>query len=128
MQWSNIPEVGFTDPGVETWLPINNNYDIVNVDDEMGDPDSHYNLYKNVMELRKTEPTFELGVTITNSQGNVLIIGRVQNENFYPVYVTILNMDPVEAEINISGLFHPSHEVGIVLISSTGSSGSHPPG
>jgi len=57
MQWSNQPNAGFSPEGVKTWLPVNPNYaDGINVSDQLSDPASHLNFYKQLIALRKSAP------------------------------------------------------------------------
>jgi alpha-glucosidase len=59
MQWDNSPNAGFTT--VEPWLPVADDYNVINVAAEQQDPDSLLNLYKKLIVLRKTIPALELG-------------------------------------------------------------------
>ena len=56
MQWNSGPNAGFSKPGVKTWLPIPNNFITVNVKDEVQDPNSMLNWYKQMIALRKSSP------------------------------------------------------------------------
>jgi len=51
MQWTNAPGAGFSDPGVEPWLPYGDvaNY---NVDDQRDDPDSMLTFTRDLIRLR----------------------------------------------------------------------------
>ena len=49
MQWSGAQKnAGFSNSD-KTWLPINPNYVNVNVESEKLDPNSHLNIYKNLI-------------------------------------------------------------------------------
>ena len=50
--WDSTPNAGFTQIGVEPWLPIGSDYTRVNVAAQMDDPNSIYNLYKNLIAAR----------------------------------------------------------------------------
>jgi len=57
MQWENTPNGGFSPDTVQTWLPVNPNYSAgVNVADQLGDPGSILNFYKQVLAVRKNTP------------------------------------------------------------------------
>ena len=54
MQWSNKPNGGFSPDEVDTWLPVNPNYkDGINVRDQLHNPDSLLNYYKQLLRVRK---------------------------------------------------------------------------
>jgi glycosidase len=61
MQWSGAPGAGFTDAGVDTWLPINANHVTRNVADERDDPASLLNWYTELLALRKETPALRAG-------------------------------------------------------------------
>ncbi len=52
MQWSDDANAGFSDLGVETWLPVHDNYLTLNVEAQEGEPASHLNIYKALASLR----------------------------------------------------------------------------
>jgi alpha-glucosidase len=52
MQWSAAENAGFTS-GARTWLPVNPNYERVNVADEQADPASLLNTFRALLGLRK---------------------------------------------------------------------------
>jgi oligo-1,6-glucosidase len=54
MQWSNEPHAGFTTG--HPWLAANPNYPSINAADERDDPDSVFHYYRQLIELRHTEP------------------------------------------------------------------------
>ncbi len=57
MQWANQVNAGFCPPGIIPWLPVNPNYiEGVNVADQVDDPDSLFNFYRNYLRLRKANP------------------------------------------------------------------------
>ncbi|HSM71483.1 MAG TPA: alpha-glucosidase [Anaerolineales bacterium] len=57
MQWSNKPNGGFSPEGVETWLPVNPNYKKgINVNDQLHNPNSLLNYYKQLLRVRRNSP------------------------------------------------------------------------
>ncbi len=60
MQWSDDANAGFSDPGAETWLPVNSNYQEVNVEAEQGDPSSHLAVYRATARLRRDAAGFQV--------------------------------------------------------------------
>ncbi|HEY9076809.1 MAG TPA: alpha-amylase family glycosyl hydrolase [Anaerolineaceae bacterium] len=62
MQWCNAPNAGFSPAGVQTWLPVNPNYQAgVNVEDQLKDQDSLLNFYKRMLRLRRNTPALVEG-------------------------------------------------------------------
>ncbi len=53
MQWDASPNAGFAAPGVETWLPVGENYREVNVAAQREDPASILSLYRRLLALRR---------------------------------------------------------------------------
>lgn len=61
MQWNaSSDKAGFTS-GDSTWLGVNPNYVDINVDTQVGDPDSILSFYKQLIRLRKDQPVFVYG-------------------------------------------------------------------
>lgn len=61
-QWSKAANAGFCPPGVRPWLPINPNYaEGVNVEEQLGNPDSLLNFYKHIIHVRKTTQALVTG-------------------------------------------------------------------
>ncbi len=62
LQWRNAPNGGFSPPGVETWLPVNPNYaEGINVAEQLDDPKSLLNFYKEMLNMRKRTPALIAG-------------------------------------------------------------------
>lgn len=58
MQWKDAPQAGFTS---ETpWLKVNDNYPVINVEKEEGQPDSVLHYYRELIALRKSPEYREL--------------------------------------------------------------------
>lgn len=51
MQWSKETNSGFSD--VEPWLEVNNNYQKINVENDLNDSDSIFRYYQRLIQLRK---------------------------------------------------------------------------
>jgi len=58
VQWTGDAgtSAGFTDEGVEPWMRVNENFSSINVESQVGDPDSVLGMWKRMIALRKTEP------------------------------------------------------------------------
>ena len=62
MQWANAANGGFSTEGVITWLPLNPNYaDGINVADQLSDPTSLLNMYREMLRVRRQTPALIAG-------------------------------------------------------------------
>ncbi len=59
MQWRDATHAGFSD--TEPWLPVHRNYPDRNVEQQLSDPDSLLNFFKQLIQVRKTEPALQRG-------------------------------------------------------------------
>ena len=59
MQWSPEKNAGFTTG--TPWLPVNRNYLLINAADQVSDPDSVYNYYRQLISLRHTHDVIVYG-------------------------------------------------------------------
>ncbi|KAI8123736.1 Maltase A3 [Lucilia cuprina] len=116
-QWSDEPFAGFT-KGSSTWLPVADNYKLVNVKRERGISQSHLNIYKQLQELRR-EPTFQqgLGEVKALSEG-VLAIKRSLGGS--PSYVILLNLGKNVESFNLNNFFYGlSSQLQYALVTDT---------
>ena len=58
MQWKDAPQAGFT--AGTPWLKVNDNYPVINVEKEEGQPDSVLHYYRKLIALRKSGEYREL--------------------------------------------------------------------
>jgi alpha-glucosidase len=61
MQWDSKPNAGFTDPGVTPWLPLAYDYRSRNVSRQETDPASKLHLFRALTNLRRIEPSLNVG-------------------------------------------------------------------
>jgi len=62
MQWDASPHAGFSASAAKSpWLPLANNYTQVNVESQLKDEKSFLNLFRSLMDYRKTSPALKLG-------------------------------------------------------------------
>jgi Glycosidases len=59
MQWDATPYAGFS--SVEPWLPVAAGFETANVERERRDPTSIYNLYRQLIALRRRSPALLIG-------------------------------------------------------------------
>ncbi len=59
MQWSDAPQAGFTTG--TPWIRVNPNYPLINVEQDLADPDSIFHYYQALIRLRRAEPVVVYG-------------------------------------------------------------------
>jgi len=82
MQWDGSSQAGFsTNP--HTWLPVASDYKTVNVASEEKDPHSQFNWFRQLIELRRTNPALHNGkeFMLDNKNANVLSFARVSGSD-----------------------------------------------
>jgi alpha-glucosidase len=122
MQWDSGPNAGFSKPGVKTWLPIPNSFITVNVKDEVRDPDSMLNWYKQMIALRKTNPAFRGREVMLNTSNNQ-VLSWLRQAKGAPAVVVACNFtaQPQTIGFNLSG--HGIHSTRVkTLLKSPGTS------
>ncbi|MEQ9370453.1 MAG: alpha-glucosidase [Coleofasciculus chthonoplastes F3-SA18-01] len=62
MQWDDSAQAGFSfGKDVEPWLPVNENYLDVNVENKLKQDDSIFNFYKSLLRVRKNSEALQVG-------------------------------------------------------------------
>jgi alpha-glucosidase len=102
MQWDASPNAGFSDDGVTTWLPVSQNYDVLNTDAQTKNPTSMLNLYKSVMQLRKKEASLHVGeyVSVEVDSKNIFAYQRVKVG--YDRFLIVLNFSDLPESVDLS--------------------------
>ena len=84
MQWDTSAKAGFTTG--EPWLPLSADHARRNVAVQMHDPHSMYSLYRELIALRRREPTLSVGAHVkAGTQGPVLTYQRYHSERWITV-------------------------------------------
>ncbi|WNB17075.1 alpha-glucosidase [Marivirga arenosa] len=58
-QWNSESNAGFSD--AKPWLKVNDNFELINAESQEEDPDSVLNFYRNMISVRKKNPTLVHG-------------------------------------------------------------------
>ncbi|KAJ5885100.1 oligo-1-6-glucosidase [Penicillium taxi] len=53
VQWSSAANAGFTGPNVKPWMSVNPNYEFINAEADVSNPNSTYHYWASVLGLRK---------------------------------------------------------------------------
>ena len=91
MQWSTGKNAGFSTAD-KTWLPVAPDYKAVDVQVEAANPDSLYNWYKTLIDMRRTNPALRDGanIMVNTSDQNVLSYQR-KNPGAGPSVLVAMN-------------------------------------
>ena len=119
MQWSGSEiNAGFSNSD-HTWLPVNPNYISVNVDSELADPFSHLNIYKRLIEARKSDLVFDFGEFKGITVNNILAFSRSVDLFFYQT-VTFVNFNSEQVTYDFSEIFGYRFQSGLIYVSTQG--------
>ncbi|KAF5302839.1 hypothetical protein FQA39_LY02019 [Lamprigera yunnana] len=112
--WDKSTNAGFNN-GTEPWLPVSKKYLETNLERQSNESVlSHYQVYKQLVQLRK-QPAFQHGnLTITALTDNVVGFNRVADDDI--AYVVLFNVGGKEEKVNATDLIGSS--IKVVLLSS----------
>ena len=89
MQWKNAVSAGFS-TSKTTWLPVNENYVSINVEDEEKDPGSILNYYKKIIALHNENEVLKQGEFVeVKVKGDLIAFKRVLGEKEILVLVSL---------------------------------------
>jgi len=108
LQWANTANAGFSPNGVQTWLPVNPNYDTgMNVADQQNDPHSMLNFYKQLLHIRKQSPALIYGdYTPLNETSNEYFAFQRRSDSPQQICLVVLNLSDQPHQI---GFELPGH-------------------
>lgn len=99
--WDDSREAGFSVADT-TWLPVASNYRDYNVKQERLSPNSHLNVFKRLVSMRKTRSVLQDGTFESIADGNLLIYKReVANAQMF----VVLNFGSRAQEIKLNEYF-----------------------
>ncbi|HJU52297.1 MAG TPA: alpha-amylase family glycosyl hydrolase, partial [Acidimicrobiia bacterium] len=100
MQWSSAPGAGFTTG--QPWLQCHDNYQTVNVENQLDDPASTLSLYRRLLQLRRREPSLSRGaIELVASDPAVLTYRRSSPEG--ATISIAANLSPVKTTHPLRG-------------------------
>lgn len=88
-QWSSDKNAGFT-TGIP-WLKVNDNYKDINASSQINDPDSVFNYYKSLIDIRKSSPALITGKYLDLDPENVNIYAYTRSLTDEK-YLILINM------------------------------------
>lgn len=98
MQWDGSENAGFTSG--EPWLPVNPNYQEINAEEQLADPDSIFYTYQKLIQLRKAYPLVVWGEYQLDpqGQGNIFSYTRSWQEE---EWLVVANFSDQEADYDL---------------------------
>lgn len=104
MQWdTSNPQAGFSS-NPKTWLPVPASYERINVQSELADPTSLLNWYRQLIQLRRSDPALRDGRTVMLDQRNPNVLAYARKTTHGNAVVVALNMTPTTQKVALTGL------------------------
>lgn len=100
-QWDGTKNAGFSTAS-KTWLPVNPNFKTVNLALQTKAERSHYKLYKQLIELKKS-PTLAKGSFQPMALSRKTFAFKRELKG-HPTFVTVINVSPSEAVVDLRPL------------------------
>lgn len=113
-QWNSKAHAGFTS-GNNPWLPVQSDYETVNLELQKDDPKSHYTLYKKLTTLRKDLTMIHGDFKIRAINKNVFTYQRYLKE--HDTFIVIINMgsDSQVIDLNVAFADLPSNAIAEIV-------------
>ena len=95
MQWNSSKNAGFSKS--EPWIEINDNYKIINVENQINDEESIFNFYKKMIKLRRNSDVLiygEYDLILKDDKNIYSYIRKLDNEKI--IIITNLTNKKVE--------------------------------
>ena len=110
MQWDSSPNAGFSPSGVQTWLPVADDYATNNVAAQLDDPRSMLSFSRRLLALRRSTPALNFGAYQSVACGNddCLVYRREQGQDRFLI---ALNFAAEAQTLTLSG------ERGVIALS-----------
>lgn len=113
MQWNSDTQfAGFCESCNRPWLPINSNYQTINVKTQQESPKSTLQLYKNLIKLRKEKMILQKGGIETASLGNDNVFAFKRTMSDFPTIAVLINLSDAQQRVSILDLLHPDDVTG----------------
>lgn len=116
---SLIKSTGFSNTKGKTWLPVHENYRIVNLNAQKSANESHYKVYRALTELRVTSDALKFGSLTTDVLNNtVLLVLRKTHKEAVTLLINFSNQNKWKGDLTktLKGF-----KDGVVKVASVGS-------
>ena len=93
MQWNSEINAGFSEKA--PWLPVNKDYPSRNVVQQTSEPDSLLNFYKQIIQIRRSEPALQRGdfTSLVEDPHHILAYSRKLDEEEIAVVLNLSSRD-----------------------------------
>ena len=117
MQWDDSPNAGFTSANVTPWLPIPPSHKTRNVEVETSDLNSMLNWYKQLIELRRTNPAIHNGKNIMLNTKDLNVLSWLRQAPGQPAVIVACNFtnQPQKISFDLSAQGVTSKEVRTLM-------------
>ncbi|XP_030388341.1 maltase A1 [Scaptodrosophila lebanonensis] len=113
-QWDASENAGFTS-GDQTWLPVSDEYKQINALQQMRAPQSHLQIFKKLVRLRK-EPSFRQGaINIQALDDDILIYSRQKTGS--ELYVIVINLGGSDKTIDLTKYYSLGGQAEVITTS-----------
>jgi alpha-glucosidase len=110
MQWTPNQNAGFCAPGASSWLPVDDSHTSLNVETQLADGDSLLNMYRRLLELRRSSPSLRLGAYATAAASNDEVFAYHRSFDTEAMTVALNFTDrPVEVKVEPGTVVFSSH-------------------
>lgn len=93
MQWTSSEQAGFSDTP-NTWLPVNPNYQTINVEAALADPESIFYTYQKLIKLRKDNDwLIDANFELLETADKIFAYKRVLDQDSYLVVANLSNQE-----------------------------------
>ena len=92
MQWNNLEYAGFSK--VKPWIDVAKNYQDINVANQINDPNSVFNFYKKLIQIRKTNLAAIHGsIDFIDANENLMIFQRTYQKQKLMICLNLSNQE-----------------------------------
>jgi alpha-glucosidase len=99
MQWDGSPQAGFTKSD-QPWLPVPDSYKTVNVEEEVRDTDSLLNWYKQLIQLRRDNPSLHSGKLTMLNPSDTHVLSWLRQAPGQPAVIVACNFTPAPQKVS----------------------------
>lgn len=103
MQWKNTDNAGFCGPGVDPWLPLNNNYTKINAEIQSNSDGSLLRIYQEILKIRKGSKALHSGRLELVDIDQILAYKRIYDQESLHILINFSSTEKVYQGIGILG-------------------------
>lgn len=112
-QWDASEYAGFS--SAKPWLPVNPNYEKLNLEQQKSDEKSLYHLYKTLMSLRKHETMIHGSTRVHAVNSRILSVVREYKD--HPTFITVISVGDLNENVDLTEIENISETLQVVSAS-----------